>query len=73
MNEKKLNLRPLQELLTNEVELDSLINHVNRIYYYFTESCMRMSNSEKVPIEKEIVICLYWIARLKQVFEEMKN
>jgi len=73
MTNKELNLQPLQEFLTNEVKLDSLIKNLNSIYYYFTELSMKISCLEEEPIEKEVVMCQYWIARLKQVFEAVES
>jgi len=73
MMNKELNLQPLQEFLANEVKLDSLIKYLNNIYYSFTELSMKISCLEEEPIEKETITCQFWLARLKQVFEEMKN
>ena len=73
MTTEKLNLQPLQELLTSEVDLNSLVRHLDRIYYNFTEFSMKTSCFEDASIEQETIICQYWIARLKQVFEDLKN
>ena len=73
MNSEKLNLQPLHELLTREVDLDDLIKYLDSIYYYFTEFSMKTSYFEDVSIEEEAIICRYWIARIKQMFEELKN
>ena len=73
MTNEKLNLQPLQELLKREVDLDDLIKYLDSIYYYFTEFSLKTSYFEDVSIEEEVVICSYWIGRLKQMFEEMRN
>ena len=73
MTNEKLNLQPLQELLTSEVDLDSLVKHLDSIYYNFTEFSMKTSCFEGASIEQETIICRYWIARLRQVFEDLKN
>ena len=73
MINEKLNMQPLHELLTREVELDDLIKYLDAAYYYFTEFSLKTSYFEDVSIEEEVVICSYWIGRLKQMFEEMRN
>ena len=73
MTNEKLNLQALHELLTREVDLDALIKYLDMTYYYFTEFSMKTSYFEDVSIEEEAIICRYWIARLKQMFEELKN
>ncbi len=47
MNREKLNLRPLQELLTSEVSLNELIEHLDRICYNFAECALKVSHLEK--------------------------
>ena len=73
MTNEKLNMQPLHELLTREVELDDLIKYLDAAYYYFTEFSLKTSYFEDVPVEEEAIICRYWIARVKQLFEELKN
>ena len=73
MTNEKLNMQPVHELLKKEVELTDLIKYLDSIFYYFTEFSLKTSCYEDVSIEKEVVICSYWIGRLKQMFEEMKN
>jgi len=66
-------MQPLHELLEKEASLDDLIRHLDKVYYYFSQYSMNMSCWEETPVEREEVLCLYWIERLKQMFEEMKN
>jgi len=68
----ELNLRPLQELLNHEVDLDELIEHLDNAYHYFSQYSMKVSCWDGVPIDEEEVICQYWIERLKILFENMK-
>ena len=69
----ELNLQPLQELLNIEIDLDELIKHLDKTYHYFSQYCMKVSCREEMPVEKEEVICQYWIERLKTLFEDMKK
>ena len=73
MTNKELNLQPMQEFLTNVIELDLLIKYLDNIYYRFTEMSMKVSRFEDESINEETINCRFWIARLKQVFEEIKN
>ena len=73
MTNEKLNLQPLQKLLTSEVDLSDLIRYMDAFYYYFTEFSMKTSCFEDVSIEKEVILCQHWFVRLKQVFEEMNS
>jgi len=68
-----LNLHPLQELLNSEVDINALIQHLDNAYHYFSHYSMKVSCLERTPIDEEEIVCLYWIERLKQIFEEMKN
>jgi len=69
----ELNLRPLQELLTREIDLDALIAQLDKTYHYFSHYCMKVSCWDGIPIDEEEVYCQYWIERLKILFEEMKQ
>ena len=73
MTNEKVNLRPLQELLMKEVELDELIKHLDTIYYCFTECALKASHLEDEPVCDVIIVSRYWIERLKQIFEEIKQ
>ncbi len=73
MADEKLNLQPLQELLTQEVELDELIEHLDTVYYCFTECALKASYLEDEPVDDVVIVSRYWIERLKQVFEEIKQ
>jgi len=73
MTNEKVNLRPLQEFLMKEVELDELIKHLDTLYYSFTECALKASNLEDEPVCDVVVVSRYWIERLKQIFEEIKQ
>jgi hypothetical protein len=73
MNREELNLQPLQEFLTSEVDLSDLIKYLDAFYYYFAEYSMKTSCFEDVSIEKDVIICQHWFVRLKQVLEEMNS
>jgi len=73
MTNEKLNLQPLQELLEKEVPLEELIQHLDHVYHYFSENSMKVSNWDSQPVDEQEVICLYWIGRVKRLFEEVKN
>jgi hypothetical protein len=73
MTTEKVSLRPLQEFLMKEVELDELIKHLDTTYYCFTECALKASNLEDEPICDTVVVSRYWIERLKQIFEEIKQ
>ena len=68
----ELNLQPLQELLNREVDLDVLIQHLDKTYHYFSHNSMKISCLQEEPIDEEEVVCQYWIERLKILFEDMK-
>ena len=68
----ELNLQPLQELLNREVDLDALIQHLDKAYHYFSQNSMKISSLEEEPVDEEEVVCQYWIERLKILFEDMK-
>jgi hypothetical protein len=69
----ELNLHPLQELLNSEVDINELISHLNHACYYFAQNSMKISHSENTPIYEQEIICLYWLERLKILFEDMKT
>ena len=73
MTSEKLNLHPLQELLEKEANLEVLIQHLDKIYHYFSQNSMKVSCWDSQPVDEQEVICQYWIKRLKQMFEEMKG
>jgi hypothetical protein len=73
MNNEKLNLQPLHELLNREVEVDALIQYLDKTYYLFSQYCMKVSCADGVPVDEQEVICQYWIERLKQLFEDLKK
>ena len=68
----ELNLHPLQELLNREIDITELIQHLDKTYYYFSQYSMKVSCSDGTSIDEQEVICLYWIERLKTLFEDMK-
>jgi hypothetical protein len=68
----ELNLRPLQELLNSEIDINELIQHLDKTYRYFSQYCMKVSCSDGTSVEEQEIICLYWIERLKILFENMK-
>ena len=68
MNREKLNLRPLQELLTSEVSLNELIEHLDRICYNFAECALKVSHLEKQHVYNDVIVGCYWLERLKQMF-----
>ena len=69
----ELNLQPLQELLNREVDVDALIQYLDRTYHLFSQYCLKVSCADGEPIEEEEVVCQYWIERLKILFEDMKK
>jgi len=73
MTNEKLNLQPLQEFLNREVDLNELIQHLDNIYYHFSQYSMKVSFWDDVPVEEKDIVCQYWIERLKLLFEEIKN
>ena len=68
----ELNLRPLQEMLNSEIEITELIQYLDNTYHYFSQYCMKVSCSDGTSVEEQEIICLYWIERLKILFENMK-
>ena len=66
-------MQPLHELLNREVDVDALIQHLDNIYHYFSQYCMKVSCSDGVPVDEQEVICQYWIDRIKQLFEDLKK
>jgi len=70
--QSELNLRPLQEMLNSEIDITELIQHLDKAYYYFSQYSMKVSCSDGTSVEEEEIICLYWIERLKILFENMK-
>jgi len=73
MTNKELNLQPLQELLKTEADLEELIQQLDHVYHYFSQNSMKVSNWDSQPVDEQEVICLHWIGRVKQLFEEVKN
>ncbi len=73
MNSEKLNLQPLRDLLTSEVDLEELLAHLHTISYYFSQNSMKVSLWDGAPVDEREVICQYWIERLKQLFEDLKK
>ena len=73
MNNEKLNLQPLHELLNREVDINALIQHLDKTHYLFSQYCMKVSCADSVPVDEQEVICQYWIERLKQLFEDLKK
>jgi hypothetical protein len=69
----ELNLHPLQELLTHEIDINELINHLNLACLYFAQNSMKISHIEKTPIDEQEISCLYWLQRLKILFQDMKT
>ncbi len=73
MTNEKLNLQPLRELLTSEVGLDELIEHLDSICYNFAECALKVSCMEKQHVYNDVVVGCYWLERLKQMFKEMRR
>lgn len=69
---KQLNLEPLEDFLTKDVDVDYLVNELDKLYYSYTEIAMRLSCIENEPIYKNLIDGRYWIERLKDVFTELK-
>ena len=69
----ELRLQPLQELLNREVDVDVLIQYLDKTYHYFSQYCMKVSCQDGTSIEEDEIACQYWIERLKRMFEEMSN
>ncbi len=68
----ELNLRPLQELLNSEIDINELISHLNLACLFLAKNSMKISHLEETSIDEQEIICLHWIERLKILFEEMK-